>query len=191
MKQKIASWIIGVITLGTGIWCLYLTVESALFALSRGGINGMPIDMRITAIVSTGVTMIFSCLFIFSGASNMLRRQTMQVNYSPTLLKVAMLISLIVFSVLARVEYEATSKISWEESRGLPFAFLTFTEIRGLCKTGIIFWECRSIYSLRPMAFMMDVLIVYFVVCTAVQTLFELSTLNLKNGYSKPAVKLR
>jgi hypothetical protein len=110
----------------------------------------------------------------------MLRSQTMQVNYSPTLLKVAMLIILIVFSVIARVEYEATSKISWEESRGLPFTFLTSTEIRGLCKTGIIFWECRSFYSLSPMAFIIDVLIVYLVVCAAVQTLFELSTLNLK-----------
>jgi hypothetical protein len=177
MKQKIASWAIGLITIGVGVWCLDVTSKSALFALSPGGINGMPIDMRITAIVSTGVTVIFSFLFLFSGAASIIRIQKMQVNYSPTLLKVAILILLVVLSVFARTGYEATSKISWEESRGLPFAFLTLTEIRGLCNTGIIFWECRSIYNLNLMAFIIDAIIIYFTVCIGVQTVFELSTL--------------
>jgi len=104
----------------------------------------------------------------------------MQVNYYPTLLKVAALIFLIVLSILARFEYEATSKISWQESRGLPFAFLTFTEIRGLCNAGIAFWKCRSFESINLLVLITDILIIYFMVCASVQTLFGLSTSNSK-----------
>ena len=142
-------------------------------ALSTGGINGMPVDMRIMAIISSGVTMIFSCLFLFSGASSILRNKGTQINYYPTLLNMAMLIILIVLSVLALSEYRATSKISWEESRGLPFSFLTFTEIRGICNAGIAFWKCRSFENLSLVALIIDVLIVYAVICVGVGTLFE------------------
>jgi hypothetical protein len=190
-NRTIVSRAIGAIILGTGIWCLYLTVTSASFALSTGGINGMPFDMRITDVVSSGVTMIFSCLFLLSGVSSILRSKDMQINYYPTLLKLATLIILILLSVLARSEYEATTKISFEESRGLPFAFLTFTEIRGVCNAGIVFWKCRFFDNLNILALIIDVLIIYTVVCVGVRALFESSIMNIINGSSKPAARFR
>jgi len=169
--RNIAPWAIGLIISGTGIWCLYLTVVSAIFALSPGGINGMPNDMRITALISIGVMVIFSCLFLLSGASSMFLSQRMQIHYQPTLLKVMTLILLIVLSVFAQVEYEATSKISWAESRGIPFAFLNFTEIRAVCNAGIEFWKCRSFENLNPLALIIDLLIIYSVVCVTTEIL--------------------
>jgi hypothetical protein len=160
-------------------------------ALSTGGIHGMPVDMRIMAIVSSGVTMIFSCLFLFSGASSILRNKGTQTNYYPTLLNVAMLVILLVLSVLALSEYRATSKVSWEESRGLPFSFLTFTEIRGLCNAGIAFWKCRSFNNLNLQALIMDVLIIYPVVCIGVQVFFELPTLNSKTWLFKNSSEIK
>ncbi len=166
------------VALGTSIWCLYLTAISASFALSAGGINGMPIDMRIAAVVSSGASMIFACLFLFGGAASILRSEEMQINFSPTMLTLATLIILIILSVLARFEYEATTKISWEESRGLPFPFLAFTEIRGVCNAGIMFWKCRSFDNLNLLTLIIDVLFIYAIVCVGVRALFELSTLN-------------
>ena len=125
------------------------------------------------ALISSGVTMVFSCLFLFGGRSSILRNKEAQINYSPTLPNVAMLIILIILSALALSEYNATSKISWQESRGLPFSFLTLTEIRGICNAGIVFWKCRSFENLNPLVLIMDILIVYSAICVSVQTMFE------------------
>jgi len=190
-NRKIVSWTLGTIILGTGIWCLYLTAKSALLALPTGGLDGMPIDMRIMAFISSGVTMIFSCLFLLSGASSILRNKGTQINYYPTLLNMAMLIILLVLSVFALPEYRATSKISWEESRGLPFAFLTFTEIRGICDAGVAFWKCRSFENLSLRALIIDSLIVYAVICVSVGTLFELRISNPKRWLLKRSDQIK
>jgi hypothetical protein len=164
---------IGTIIFGTGIWCLYVTLTSASFALSPGGIHGMPIDMRITAAVSSGVAIIYSFLFLYGGAAGIVRNKEKHINFHPTLFKCTTLIILVVLSILARSEYGATTKISFDESRGLPFAFLTFTEIRGVCNAGIMFWKCRFYDNLNPLVLLIDVLIIYAVVCMEVEALLK------------------
>jgi hypothetical protein len=173
-KPKIVSWTTGIAAIGICFWCLYWTIENALFALSPGGIHGMAIDMRITAVLSTLTTMIFTCLFFLRGTSSILRNHKIQTNISPTPLKLVALILLMVLSVFARLDYEATTKVTFVESRGIPFAFLTVTEIRGLCSTGMIFWECRTIASFNFMALIANVLIIYYLICADLKTFFEL-----------------
>jgi hypothetical protein len=189
MSRKTVSWAIGVIISGIGIWCLYLTAKSALFALSTGGINGMPVDMRIMAILSSGVTMIFSCLFLFSGVVHIFGYKGTQINYRPTLLHLLILAIFIALSVLALSEYRATSKISWEESRGLPFSFLTL--IRGVCNAGIAVWKCRSFESINPLVLITDILIVYFAVCASVQAFFGLSTFSSRRWFLKDSSQIK
>ena len=113
--------------------------------------------------------------------------EEIQVNYFPSLLKIASLIILILLSILARTGYDPTTKMSWEESRGLPFAFLTFTEIRGVCSLGIMFWKCRFFDNLNLLALIIDVVIIYAVVCVGVRAMFESSIMNSNNGSSKKA----
>ncbi len=176
--NKFAAWAIGIIFLSIGVWCLALTAKSATLALSAGGADGMPIDMRMMAIISSAVAVIFSFLFLFSGGTSVLRSKITQPSYYPTLPKVAILVVLIALSVLARAEYQPTTKITWEEARGLPFPFLTLTEIRGPCNAGIAFWTCRSFENLSPLVWGIDVLMAYGVICVVVQILFELSTFD-------------
>jgi len=133
--------------------------------------DDLPFDVRMMALISFGVIVIFFGLFLFGGASRILQSGAKQISYSPTLPNVAMLIVLVILSVLALSEYRATSKISWTESRGLPFSFVTFTEIRGVCSGGIEFWKCRSLESLNPAALIIDVLVVYSVICIIAEAL--------------------
>jgi hypothetical protein len=165
--------------------------KSTLLAFSTGGLDGMPIDMRIMAFISIGVTMIFSCLFLFSGASSIIRSKVTRINYSPTMLNVAMLAVLIFLSVLALSEYSATSKISMAESRGLPFPFLALTEVRGICHTGMAFWQCRLFENLNPLLLIIDVLIVYVAICVSIQTVSEPRIFDPKHRSLNPSDPIR
>lgn len=51
----------------------------------------------------------------------------------PNFIKLLVLFILILNSMLVPVHREATSKVSWDQIRGIPYPFLVLTEYRGPC----------------------------------------------------------
>ena len=51
----------------------------------------------------------------------------------PNVQKIIILFVLLSLSLLIATEQKATSKVTWQEIRGTPLAFLTVTEFRGPC----------------------------------------------------------
>ena len=82
----------------------------------------------------------------------------------PTVIKLAILVAIVSITLLVAIEREATSKVTWNESRGAPFPFLTLVEYRGPCPP-LNFCTKVSSHSLRPLALLVDILGWYAVSC--------------------------
>lgn len=87
----------------------------------------------------------------------------LKINYlRPNLL---ILTILLVALSLTWNEHEATSKVTWKESRGAPWPFLTLTEYRGPCPPRNFCTELQ-IDTLHPWALLLDILSWYVVCCS-------------------------
>ncbi len=84
--------------------------------------------------------------------------------FRPGLIKLIILIITMLLASFVTIGYEATSKVSWEENRGIPLSFLTIVGYAGPCSESLY---CRdaSIQTFRPLELLLDVLIWYGFSC--------------------------
>jgi hypothetical protein len=85
----------------------------------------------------------------------------------PNIVRIVLLAFLAISTSLIIVGYEATSKVSWQGNRGMPFHFVTISGYNGPCPGNDL---CRDadIQSFNPWALIIDVAIWYLVACTMV-----------------------
>lgn len=86
----------------------------------------------------------------------------------PSLFKVVIWAVAIFLTLLVVVEREATSKVSWDQTRGIPFPFLLLTEYRGPCPPLNDFCVRFNLQTIYPFGSLLDILIWYFVACALV-----------------------
>jgi hypothetical protein len=137
-----------------------------------------PIDMRATFSVSSCIAMAIFLFLCASGIMSIRQGSTLadaggRTAFHLTLPKSIVLIVLIALSILALSEYQPTTKITWEESRGVPLAFLTVTETRGPCSAGAAFWKCRFVENFHPLQLIANAMIIYYAVCVGSQAVQE------------------
>jgi hypothetical protein len=80
--------------------------------------------------------------------------------------KIVVLLVFLSVSLLIVTEQKATSKVTWEEVRGAPLAFLTITEFRGPCgpsEGGIC--SMYFVDEINYFALLMNVIGLYLIVC--------------------------
>jgi hypothetical protein len=86
--------------------------------------------------------------------------------FRPGLFKVVVLVVAMSLTLLVIVEREATSKVSWDQTRGAPFPFLVLTEYRGPCPPLNDFCIRFYFQAIYPVELLLDALIWYIVSCT-------------------------
>ena len=88
----------------------------------------------------------------------------------PSLTKVLILCMLILVTMFVIVHREATSKVLWEQLRGVPYPFLVLTEYRGPCPPDNAF--CVEVYfqKVYPIGILGDIFIWYLVTCVITKT---------------------
>jgi hypothetical protein len=133
-----------------------------------------PIDKRVTFFVSSCIAMVFFLFLCISGIVSIRQGSMLEdtgglTAFHLTLPKSTVLIVLIALSILALSEYRATTMITWEESRGVPLAFLTVTETRGPCLAGAAFWKCRFVENFHLLQLIANTMIIYYAVCVSSQ----------------------
>jgi hypothetical protein len=72
----------------------------------------------------------------------------------PSRIELVILVVLVVLSLIIVNNSEATSKATWEVSRGIPFTVVVFDECRGPC-TPVGFlcrWHCDKLFLCGPLA---------------------------------------
>ena len=173
--SRIIFWACGIVLISLSIWCLYLAAKFGLWAIR---LETTPIDMRATFFVSSCIAMVFFSFLCISGIMSIRQVSTLEdagglTAFHLTLPKSTALIVLIALSVLALSEYQATTKITWEESRGIPLAFLTVTETRGPCLAGAAFWKCRFVEDFHPLQLIANAMVIYYAVCVSSQAVQE------------------
>ena len=86
----------------------------------------------------------------------------------PSFSKILVLVILISMTILVIVHSEATSKVSWDQMRGIPFPFLMLTEYRGSCLPSNAF--CVKVYFERifPIELIKNILVWYVVSCVLI-----------------------
>lgn len=96
----------------------------------------------------------------------------------PNFIKLLVAFILVFTTVFVIVHREATSKVSWEQLRGIPYPFLVLTENRGPCLPDNIF--CVEVYfqKIYPIEMLVNTFIWYFVSCVIIG-IFE----RVKNRY--------
>jgi len=82
--------------------------------------------------------------------------------------KLLVLVALVLMTMLVVVSREATSKVSWEQMRGIPFPFLVITEYRGPCQPLNTFCIDLFFQRIYPIELLKDILIWYVVSCAMV-----------------------
>jgi hypothetical protein len=82
----------------------------------------------------------------------------------PNLIRLLITLALVILMMLVVVDYHWTSKVSWEENRGIPLSVLTLNGYYGPCPPLGACKEC-SIESFRPLALLFDSIISYAVGC--------------------------
>jgi hypothetical protein len=82
----------------------------------------------------------------------------------PSFAKVVLLIIFVVISSLAIVRHEATSKVSWQEDRGLPYVFITIEGYEGPCLPKPFCQEI-NVRNFRLFGFLVDSGVWYLVSC--------------------------
>jgi hypothetical protein len=82
----------------------------------------------------------------------------------PKFIKLVILIIITLLASIAVTEYKETSKVTWEESRGVPWSFLTVIGYHGPCYQ---LEYCRKVHiqTLRPLELLVDILVWYIVSC--------------------------
>jgi hypothetical protein len=82
----------------------------------------------------------------------------------PNLLKLLFLTILLAVTCFVPIGHKATSKISWQENRGIPLAIVTLSGYEGPCSNSNL---CRevSIQNIWPIAFILDIFVWYMVTC--------------------------
>jgi hypothetical protein len=82
----------------------------------------------------------------------------------PGFVRIALFVFLVASTSLVAMRYEPTSKVSWLQEQGLPFAFLTVSGYAGPC-TGNDF--CRNLHvdSLDLGILILDAAVWYLVSC--------------------------
>lgn len=81
----------------------------------------------------------------------------------PSPIRLAVTVILLILSLLLTLNYEATSKVSWVESRGVPLSILTLSGYQGPCPP---VETCKKIEVQRfdPFALILDTIALYIVV---------------------------
>ncbi len=83
----------------------------------------------------------------------------------PNLLQLAIWVILLALLLSVATQRIATSKVTWEETRGIPLAFATFGEYRGPCGPEGDFCVKFGVQSLYPFPLALDILILYLTSC--------------------------
>ncbi len=86
----------------------------------------------------------------------------------PNLSKVIVLVILILMFIPLVAYREPTSKVTWDEIRGMPFPFLMLTEYRGPCPPANTFCVKSSFQELRFIELIKSILFWYPVSCAIV-----------------------
>lgn len=81
--------------------------------------------------------------------------------------KMVLQVILLILASLVTSGYEATSKVSWQENRGIPFPFVTISYYSGPCLYQIYCQQAKIIY-LSMCAIIGNVIVWYFVSCVIV-----------------------
>lgn len=82
----------------------------------------------------------------------------------PNLVKLIILTIIISLTLLVVTEREATSKVTWSESRGVPLPFLTLVEYRGPCLP-LNFCTKISVQNIFPLELLLNLLGWYIISC--------------------------
>ena len=93
----------------------------------------------------------------------------------PNLARIILLVLLVVMTSLIAVDYQATSKVSWHEKRGVPLAFVAISVYKGPCDEGGL---CREadIEKISLNALIVDVVVWYLASCVVVSGLSIIQT---------------
>ena len=86
----------------------------------------------------------------------------------PNFPKVVVLVIFILMTTAIIVYREPTSKVSWDQLRGVPFPFLAITEYRGPCPPTNTFCVKYFLQEVRLIDFLQNILIWYLVSCLLV-----------------------
>jgi len=83
----------------------------------------------------------------------------------PNFQKVVVLVIFILMTTSIIVYREPTSKVSWDQLRGIPFPFLALTEYRGPCPPTNAFCVKFFFQEVRLVELLQNILIWYLVSC--------------------------
>lgn len=83
----------------------------------------------------------------------------------PSPFKLASTLILLALSLLVVTQCAATSKVTWEETRGVPLEFITLVKYRGSCGPDGAFCYRYDVLALHPFPLALDVLILYLISC--------------------------
>lgn len=173
---QVISWGSGLVLIGLSIWCLRSALQCGLPSILPDRISiGSPV-MTLISLTGGVAFFLFLCLGgVFSAYLGSTRNASSTWSLlQPNSLKLAVLASLIAFSVLVLSERTATSKITWRETRGAPLAFLTVTEYRGP-DVDLGYRIFRVFENLNALALAVDISVVYYAICTSAEALRRLT----------------
>ena len=83
----------------------------------------------------------------------------------PNFLKFIILVILFALTLLIATERKPTSKITWEETRGIPLTFVTLIEYRGPCASEEGYCTGHSIQAIEAPAFLFNLIGLYLLAC--------------------------
>lgn len=157
-----------VVLVSLGIWCFVLAVRFGLWAIApRESLNN-----RMLALISLLIELTLGLLLILGGTISVYLDRIGKAGIGnlwsllhPSFAKLVTLIILIALSVFALTERTATSKLTWQENRGVPLAFLSLTEHRGPCGPDFNFCTSRHFDALYPLQLVADGLVLYYATC--------------------------
>jgi hypothetical protein len=172
----IVLWLGAVILVGLGIRCVVLAGRFGLWVIMpRASLNN-----RILALISLLVELTLGLLLILGGAFSAYLGgigkasvRNLWFLLRPSFPKLVILIILIALSVFALTERVPTSKVTWQENRGVPLAFLSLTEHR--LGPGLNFCMRRYLDAFEPFLLISNGLIFYYVTCV-VSYIIQIST---------------
>ena len=91
--------------------------------------------------------------------------------FYPSLKKILILLVLITVATLVKTHVDATSKVSWNVERGIPFTYLDTTLYKGPCPTKP-YCETETIEALYFIPLITNIAVWYVISCI-VSLLFE------------------
>jgi hypothetical protein len=103
----------------------------------------------------------------------------------PNFTKLLMLFILILMSILVLVHREATSKVLWDQIRGIPYPFLVLTEYRGPClpeKTFCVEINVQEIYYIE----LLKNIVIWYVISCALISVYKTARERYGANKSEP-----